>query len=80
MAKLTLNANPEVIEQAKRLAAEKHTSVSALFSRFIGALTQKSHQRESMGKLTRKAAGAITLGEQSEKDVLANSLSDKYEL
>ena len=80
MAKLTLNANPEIIEQAKRLAADNHTSVSALFSRLIKALTHQTAQRESIGKLTRKAAGTIMLGEQSERDVLADSLRDKYDL
>ena len=40
MAKLTLNADREVIEQAKRLAAERNTSVSAMFSR--GAATVSS--------------------------------------
>ena len=80
MAKLTLNASPEIIEQAKRLAAANGTSVSALFSRLIKALTQETAQGESLGKLTRQAAGTIQLDEQSEKDVLAESLRDKYAL
>lgn len=80
MAKLTLNANPEVIKQAKRLAAANHTTVSSLFSRLIKALTQTTDQRGSMGKLTRQAAGTIDLSKQSEKDVLAEALQDKYDL
>ena len=80
MAKLTLNANTDIIEQAKRLAAENHTSVSALFSRLIRALTQQTTQGESLGKLTRRAAGTIVLDEQSEQDILADALIDKYKL
>jgi len=49
MAKLTLNADREVIEQAKRLAAERRTSVSALFSRFIRALGD-GHEKGRVGK------------------------------
>ena len=40
MAKLTLNADPEVIKLAKHLAAEANTSVSALFSGFIRTLAK----------------------------------------
>ncbi len=80
MAKLTLNANPEIIELAKRLAAANGTSVSALFSRLIKALTQETSQGESLGKITRQAAGTIQLDEQSEKDVLADALRDNYAL
>jgi len=35
MAKLTLHVDAEIIEQAKRLAGERGTSVSALFDGFI---------------------------------------------
>jgi hypothetical protein len=80
MAKLTLNANPEIIERAKRLAADNHTSVSALFSRLIQALTHQTTQGESIGKLTRKASGTIELGRQSERDILTDSLQEKYGL
>jgi hypothetical protein len=82
MAKLTLNADPEVIEQAKRLAAERGTSVSALFGRFVKALAngQDKGRGKSLGKLTRRASGVIDLKGRSHKDVLADALKDKYGL
>ena len=80
MAKLTLNANPEIIKQAKRLAAANHTTVSSLFSRLIKALTQTKNPHGSMGKLTRQAAGTIDLSKQSEQEVLADALHGKYDL
>ncbi len=80
MAKLTLNVDREVIEKAKRLAAERNTSVSALFSRFIGALANGKDQREPIGKLARQASGVIDLKGRSHKDVLADALKDKYGL
>lgn len=80
MAKLTLNAESEVIAEAKRLAAERGTSVSALFARFIKALANGRKQAEPLGKLTRRASGVIDLEDRDQKDVLAGALKDKYGL
>lgn len=80
MAKLTLNADQDVIEKAKRLAAERNTSVSAMFSRFIRALANGAGKQKAIGKLTRQASGVIDLKGRNYKDVLADSLTDKYEL
>ena len=82
MAKLTLNAETEVIEQAKRLAAERGTSVSALFGGLIKALAngQGKGRAKSLGRLTRRASGVIDLKGRSHKDVLADALKDRYRL
>lgn len=81
MAKLTLNADPDVIEQAKRLAAKANTSVSALFSRFIRTLASHENESQSLGPLTRKATGVIRLEQnQDYQDILADALTDKYGL
>ncbi len=81
MAKLTLNADREVIEQAKRLAAERKTSVSALFSRIIRALGDGHGQGRTVGRLARRASGVIKLPKgKGHKDVLGDSLRDKYRL
>ncbi len=80
MPKLTLNAESEVIAEAKRLAAERGTSVSALFARFIKALANGRDKTEPLGKLTRRASGVIDLGDRDHKDVLAGALRDKYGL
>jgi hypothetical protein len=80
MAKLTLNAESRVIEQAKHLAAQRHTSVSAMFSRFIRALAKGTDGDRPLGRMARRATGAIDLKGRSYKDVLADSLRDKYGL
>jgi hypothetical protein len=81
MAKLTLNADPEVIKLAKHLATEANTSVSALFSRLIVALAKNPKSGIPLGPLTRKASGTIALGtDQDYRDVLSDSLTDKYGL
>ncbi|MEX0611446.1 MAG: DUF6364 family protein [Pirellulales bacterium] len=79
MKKLTLSADPEVIEQAKRLAEETGTSVSALFERFIRLLARRRHGKQPLGRITRKATGLITLPRgKTERDVLADALAEKY--
>jgi hypothetical protein len=44
MARPTLNLEEEIIEQVKRLAAERNTSVSVLFSQFIRTLAARKGQ------------------------------------
>ncbi|HUY36965.1 MAG TPA: DUF6364 family protein [Pirellulales bacterium] len=78
MKKLTLSADPEVIEQAKRLADETGTSVSSLFERFIRLLARR-HPERRVGRITRQATGMITLpSSKSDRDVLADALTEKY--
>jgi hypothetical protein len=81
MAKLTLNADREVIEKAKRVAAERKTSVSALFSRIIRALGDGHDKGRAVGRLARRASGVIELPKgKSHKHVLGDALRDKYGL
>ena len=80
MKKLTLNAEESIIEEAKRIAREQGTSVSALFSRWIGTLARRK-QASSIptNSIAARARGIARLPEgQSEKDVLADALADKY--
>ena len=80
MTKLTLSADKELIEKAKKLARRQNTSVSALFSRYLSAITQLVETPET-GPLTSKATGLIKLpGRQKAKTILADSLLEKYGL
>lgn len=78
MAKLTLNVDAEIIEQAKRLAAENQTSISALFSRFIRLLANGAGGDLPVGKIAKKASGMIDLKGRDYRDVLTDSLIDKH--
>ncbi len=81
MPKLTLSADGEVIKQAKRIAAKNHTSVSAMFSRFVRTMAQKDRPPVQTGRIARKASGIIKMPKgKSERDILAESLMDKYGL
>ena len=81
MKKLTLGADEEVIRQAKRLAAENHTSVSSMFSRWVLSMTRRRKQKsgEPIGPLTRKALGLAKLpADKSDRELLEEALAEKY--
>jgi len=80
--KLTLTASKAIIADAKRLAADRHTSVSAIFGRFIAGLKQMDRSLPSEPPpLTRRASGLIKLPENiDDKTLTANALGDKYAL
>ena len=79
MSKLTLSADRELIEEARKLAAAEGTSVSALFSRLLCALTLVRSSREVVGPLTRKATGIIRLpGTAGDERLLEDTLALKY--
>lgn len=81
-SKLTLTADASVITMAKRLAAERNTSVSALFSRLIVSMqAEQNADNNDLGQLTRRASGLVTLPKgRSDRDLLADALADKHGL
>jgi hypothetical protein len=79
MSKLTLSADKELIRQAKKLAAENGTSVSAMFSRMLRAMDRTSALEEPPAPLTRKATGLIRLPSADEDErLLEDALAAKY--
>lgn len=72
MSKLTLNADPAIINKAKELARQRGTSVSALFSQFIRSTakpTNPSNPRE-LGPITQRASGIAKLPDDKSYDQL----------
>lgn len=80
MRKLTLSADADVIEQAKRLAKEHGTSVSAMFSDFIRAhAAPGTLDRKKLGPLTRKALGLAKLPNgKSYRKLIEQSIMEKH--
>ena len=78
--KLTLSAEKPLIRDAKRIAAERHTSVSAMFARFLRSLIAvRKNEEPSLGPITRKASGLIGLSKvRSDRELLEDALSAKY--
>ena len=82
-SKLTLSADKKVIADAKRLAAERHTSVSALFARFVSAMKQIHNPAVSpvTTPLSSKAAGLIRVPDNvDDKALITDAMADKYAL
>lgn len=79
--RLTLSADEDVVEQAKRLAAEQKTSVSAMFSRIIRGMAQRKKPTADLGPVTRHVAGIARLPKgKTPRDVLTDALMDKHGL
>lgn len=82
MAKLTLSADREVIDKAKRLAAERGTSVSAMFSEYVTREAERAgkSQRE-LGPITRQALGLVKLPpDKTDRHLLEEALAEKFGL
>ena len=81
MGKLTLSIDDNVIEQAKNLATESGSSVSAIFSQYIQSITSVKKRSIKPGPLTKKLTGIITLGKREDyHDAVAESMAEKYGL
>lgn len=79
MKKLTLSVDEETIKQAKRLAAERGTSVSAMFSRLVRAMAHKPGQEIEIGPITRRATGLAKLPpDKTDRELLQEALEEKY--
>lgn len=79
--KLTLSANENTIKEAKRIATQKDTSVSALFARLIHTIDQAPTNTISLAPITLQASGIISLStDLTDQELLENALNDKYGL
>ncbi len=82
VTKLTLSATPETITMAKQLAAERKTSVSALFARFIRDLHQldhmlaSSHFNHAVEDLLGSADGWSA--DMSDDDIIRQAIREKH--
>lgn len=80
MKKLTLTAEPEVIDMAKKLAEARGTSVSAMFSQLIRAMADKRLRRsDRTGAITRRLTGiAKPPRSKSDRQIMEDALLRRY--
>jgi hypothetical protein len=79
MKKLTLSADPDVVDMAKKLAAARGTSISAMFSQFIRALADKPQGAGKVGPATRRMTGiAKPRRGKTDRRVLEDALVQRY--
>ena len=77
--KLTLSAPEEAIADAKRIAAKKMTSVSALFVRLLRAVDQEIDPQDSLVPITLRASGIVELPvDRTERELLVDALDERY--
>jgi len=80
MAKLTLSADPKTIRQAKKLAKQNNTSVSAMFARIIRSMSTPPKEEE-LGPITRSSLGLVRWPKgKTYREVLEDALMEKYGL
>ena len=78
MPKLTLSADSDVIDLAKKLADRQGTSVSGLFSQFIRSMATRGRPA-SLTPVTRRASGLIRLPRgKSARQLTQEALSARY--
>ena len=66
MSKLTLSADKELIRQAKKLAAQNGTSVSAMFSRMLSVMGRTSGLQGTSSSPHQESDGLIRLPSAAE--------------
>ncbi len=77
--KLTLSVDEETIRQAKQIAAEEGTSVSAMFSRLVQAMAHEPGKQIEIGPITRRATGLVELpSDKTDRERLQEALEKKY--
>jgi len=75
MPKLTLSADEDVIAKAKALAARRGTSVSAMFSEFVGRLSEPGQPPPKPAPITRRLRGlAKVSGETTDRELFERAL------
>ena len=81
LTKLTLSMEPGLVEAAKRLAAERGSSLSAMLSRLLRAMDIARQADESaFAPLTSSVSGLVRLPEgPSDADLLADALAARHE-
>lgn len=77
--KLTLNLEPDVIEDAKQMTEQTGTSISSMLERFVLFMTKLHNKIRPLGPLTQKASGMIALPlERSESHIVQEALLEKH--
>jgi hypothetical protein len=80
MVKLTLSVDRNVIEKAKRIAEDRGTSVSAMFSQFVESVSAGTDaDRAKLGPMTRRAIGLAKLpADKSDRQLIEEALAERY--
>jgi post-segregation antitoxin (ccd killing protein) len=83
MTKLTLSVDEKLIEKAKKIARQRGTNVSTLFSQYIETLAQQSQADQkpaSLPPVTQSAVGIAELPRgASYREVIGKAIARRYQ-
>lgn len=75
MPKLTLHAEKDVIEKAKRIASERGTSVSAMFGQFVKTMSAPRQDRRQPAPITRRLRGLAKVSpEKTDRELFEEAI------
>ena len=81
-AKLTLNIDQNVIENAKKYAKNQKRSVSKLVEEYLSSISlsaDKKIEYNTLGPITKELVGIIKVNKHTDyKEILTDVLMDKY--
>ena len=77
--KLTLKLEEAVIEQAKRIARKRGTSLSKMVENYLKSLADPEEKKEEITPLVSSLSGVIRLEEQDYRKSYTDYLTDKYQ-
>ena len=81
MTKVTLSMEKTILQEAKKLAKARKTSVSAMISHFVHFAANAEGLPSKIGPLTRKVTGIGKLPPDKDyKELLTDALMEKYGL
>ena len=67
------------VREAKRLARQRHTSVSAMFCRFVEELEREDEWIKTLSPNTRKALGlAAAMPDRPYRELMEEALAEKH--
>ncbi|MCE5328238.1 MAG: DUF6364 family protein [Planctomycetaceae bacterium] len=77
--KLTLSADTRVIAKAKKLAAKRGTTVSAMFAQFVAAIDAKDKPDVPPGPITRRLFGIASFPKgKPDRELLTEALEERF--
>lgn len=77
-AKLTLNIDQNIIEEAKSYAKNNSVSLSKLIENYLLSITAKDSKKTKISPLVESLTGVISLDDTDYKKEYADYLSKKY--
>jgi hypothetical protein len=77
-AKLTLSLNKKTIEQAKKYARKKNTSLSKLIENYLLKVTSADKEELYISPLVRSLSGVLELSNDDVRKTYTDYLVEKY--